>query len=172
MKLTKSIFVLCLVLSTGLIAVSFGLDRSWPGVLLAAGIALLWAIGFLWRQSRLVSFAFFGLTALTAVGVIQLGNPFTMLVGAIASLAAWDLSRLIDRMRVVQFDANIALIEKSHLKKLALVSSFGLIISGLGVQIRLGLSLGIILLFGLILAISISLAYRRMQTQEPTREKA
>jgi hypothetical protein len=90
-----------------------------------------------------------------------------LLVAVLASLAYWDLDGFNQRLsRVDPSDATRSL-EKSHLRRLIIALSLGLVVSLVALYVRIDLSMAWAILLSLLIVISLRLGIRALQGKQP-----
>jgi hypothetical protein len=98
-----------------------------------------------------------------AFGMVGGLPALPLLVAVLASLAYWDLDGFNQRLsRVSSTDATRSL-EKSHLRRLIIALSLGLLVSLMALSIRIDLSMAWAILLGLVIVISLRLGIGALQ---------
>jgi hypothetical protein len=128
---------ICLVLSFGLLAVSyFNNSLVWP----AFGIfifGILWCVGLVLRWNWVSLLGLFGSFGVAAFGLI-LGNSIALLIsGALFALLAWDLDGFYFRLLASSPEDDTYTLEKRHIARLALPILSGVVLSVFALTVRL-----------------------------------
>ena len=145
-------------LATGVLAVGFGIGRLWIGTAAAVVLGILWLFGQ-WREWRWSASGFFvSLVVVAAVGTWLDVEPVLTLIGVVAALAAWDLHRFTQRLRLARRIVDADQMSRRHLWRLGFVCGLGLLLGALGLAARVELGLGVALLLGILALLGISLA--------------
>lgn len=158
--MTEKFVPVGIALATGILALGYGLDRLWPGVIAIAGLGVVWLFG-LWRRWKWA--ATVGLVVCVAVAAIgcwlELGNGW-MLAGVVVALCVWDLDHFVRRVRGVQWSEALRGqrrdLEKSHLQRLLIVIFLGVALSAVALLVRVRLSLVPAAMLGLLAAWGLS----------------
>lgn len=158
MKWTPRVFLACLILSSGLLSLSFGLGGLWQAIPVLLAIAGLWG----WASRRAMHWAtplcFLLLLGASATGMGLVPTHGVILVGMAASLAAWDLDHFLHRTHGVKRIDEAAALERSHLLRLGAVLAVGALLAAAALLLRLNFSFGIFFLIGLLAIIGLSRA--------------
>ncbi len=147
-----------IVAAAGALAWAYGARGIWVGAAVGCGAGALWLAG-LWRQRRRVS----ALALAACLGTIVIGATlplpiWPLLLGLIATLAAWDLEHLAARLRYARSDTaapEVRALQRCHLARLGAVSGVGGVLAAVAAtwQVRFGLEvaflLGALAVFGL-----------------------
>lgn len=145
------------VLAVAALMAGYGLRGMWLAALPIAALGLLWLVA--WRRGPhsprqaewLASLALVGTAALAGVGAAGLGAGLGwMLAALVASLSTWDLHHFRRQMAQAAHVEARADLERRHLQRLFLVDGLGLLIGLVALQVRTRLSLGVLLLLGLV----------------------
>ncbi|HVU14576.1 MAG TPA: hypothetical protein VHD90_25035 [Phototrophicaceae bacterium] len=122
-----------------------------------AGAALVFGVIWivlevrLWNPLRTVlMIAFVGLAAANA---LEQASNSLILLGLIAALAAWDLSRFWPRIQEEEAGAAKTRLERAHLQKLALVSGGGFVVALIPLAIQISIQFVGLCLIALIAAV-------------------
>jgi len=151
-------------LATLCIALPFMLSGAWMWVAVAVAIAATWIgvppHGYDWTAP----IGLFGFTLLAAVGTVRFDALFWMLPAIVATLAAWDLSYLTQRLAIDGSIRDRADFLRAHLWQLGLTLAAGWLLAMLATQIQIQLTLlwalAIIMLLILSLAQVVKMARR------------
>lgn len=155
-----------LILAAEALAIAYGIGNLWGWAILMAGLGMLGGFGPASLRLRFGN-AWLLFLVIAAANGMMIGLPPLLLVMAVgASLAYWDLDGFNQRLgRVDPSDATRSL-EKSHLRRLALALSLGLVVSLAALSIRIDLNLAWAILLGLVIMISLRLGIRALQAQK------
>ena len=146
-----------LFLASALLAANFGMAGLWIGVIVSLVYGLL-AWFMVSRQVSDTGFVWFSGYLLMAALGINLGLFLPMMVGVVVSaLAFWDTDSFLRRLNRVHSTQWKAPLENSHLLRLIITLSLGLLLSLAGFIIQTDLSLGWAMLIGLVIIISLRL---------------
>jgi hypothetical protein len=136
-----------IVLTTSALALGYGLNGTWVGVILIAATGFVWLLG-LRRGWRWVAPC--GLVCYVIMAAIGLGmgswNGW-MLIGVVGALSAWDLDHFVRRLRESGQVENTHALERRHFQRLLIVDSVGLLLGmvALGIRIEFSFSIGLLL---------------------------
>jgi hypothetical protein len=158
--LTERILPVSIVVAAGALAAGYSLDGLWVAAPAIVCLGILWLAGHWrgWKWTAPLGLA--GCTLLAAGGLwFNLGKGW-MLVGLVAALAAWDLDYFLQRLRSVAQVKGAPDLERHHLFRLLVVVSLGLLLPVLALQVQVRLSLGVLMLLGLVAVLGLSQALR------------
>jgi hypothetical protein len=112
-----------------------------PWIALAALlVGLAWLLLEVYRRAYLASLFFTLFLAAAVLASVDQVPPLLVLLGLVASLAAWDLSRFLARVRRAAAAGAGPGLERRHLRKLALTLAAGYAAAALPLLFRLSLS--------------------------------
>lgn len=152
-------------LATLLLALAYALNDSLIWALAITALGLFWLMGQ-WRSRAWVGSV--GLSAFvgaTAFG-IWLGLPAGwMLVSIVATLVAWDLDDFSLRLGSVEHIGGEVHLKRSHLQRLLVTASFGLLLGVVALSIQLDLAFGWALLLGLLAIFCLGQAFRLLRQE-------
>ena len=136
------------ILTWLLLSAGFALAHLWQGVLLLSLlIGLLWIFekhGWNWIHHTV-----FGIEMSFAVGGVILGAPsYLMIAGAVASLAAWDLSDFNSSHSQSELHPLMTRFQQKRGKLLGLSLASGLLIAEIGLFIKIKLPFVVVLFIG------------------------
>jgi hypothetical protein len=146
----KIVYFICLVISA--ICLLLGYLPA-GGLQVLAALTVMAVFGFFTRRSTYQWPTFAILTAylLIAAGGLLAGlSPYLLIIGSVAALCAWDLALFDQSLVGDQHQILASVLEKKHLQSLGLVALLGLILVIAGLQIRLTLPFGVIVLIVLL----------------------
>jgi len=135
-------------------------------VLPLLALAAVWLAGW-YRGWRWVDAAgLVGSSAAAAAGMgVGLGAGW-MLAGEVAALSAWDLAAFVRWLPAVQSKAGVRDLVRRHLGRLLLADAIGLLLAALALQVRARLSLGVMVLLGLLAVLGLNRAMASLQRRE------
>jgi hypothetical protein len=153
-----------LVIAGAALTAAYAVLGFWSWAVAMAVLALLWLVG-LWRsQPFLRGLGTWGLLAGLVVGAGSGLPVLLLLLAALGFLAAWDLTRLVERMQLVRDPAVALMYAGQHLKVLGLVLAAGLVLGlaafNVELQIRFGWLVGLVVLVLILVRLAISLLQR------------
>jgi len=162
MSLSEKVLLISIGLAAGALALGYGLEASWPGVVLAASLGGLWWLSrrgrWRWPASALLLVA----AVLAAVGLWLDLDAGWMLAGLVGALCAWDLDHWVRQLCGVEWDepsaARRLALEKGHLYRLAAVAGVGLALGLVALEVHVRLSFFLAVLLGLLAAWGLSRA--------------
>lgn len=161
--------VASLVLAACALVIAYGIGNLWGWAILIAGLGILGGFGPRSLRVRFNRLWLLGFVIAAAIGMLSGLPALPLLVAVLASLAYWDLEGFNQRLsRVDPSDATRSL-EKSHLRRLILALSLGLVVSLMALLIRIDLSMVWAILLGLVIVISLRLGIGALQRQKSTR---
>ena len=153
MKLAAIISIISASLT---LVLGYAAAGRWLMVTYVAAIGLLWLFGAWRRWSWLDSAAFVGLIIGAAFGIGLEVSIGWLLVGTVAALIAWDLDNLLIRLARRDHSESAGSLGPGHLRRLAIVSSLGLLLGWISLGLDISLTFGFAILLGLLLALSLS----------------
>ncbi len=128
---------LALMMGTGALAWAYCDDGQLFPALGLVLLALFWTLGLSQRWTWVPALGLFLLTAAAAAG-LWLNLPFGwMLAGALGALLAYDLADFNRRLRSASKEDNVALLERAHLFRLAILLFIGLGLSTIAILVQL-----------------------------------
>ncbi|GEM_PF-807867 len=168
------------------LALGYGLNQNFIAIPIFIALGLLWLVGqrYAVRASAGLGLLAFAVGAL--LGTLFGVQNGWLLVGITAALIAWDLHHFIQHMRLneqqtpdsersetntadteteveavrldtrARLEAEARVLEREHLRRLAIVSGLGLLLGTLALTIRLTLSFGVIVVLGVIAIFALS----------------
>lgn len=154
---TKSAACSLIVITTAAFSISAIISQQRLPMAVSIGLGVIWLVMELRGVNTLSSALFLGFLSLAIWGSLN-GSPILVsLLGLSTNLAAWDLSRLQTRLADHAEGSAVALLERKHLRKLAVTLCLGFLIAVLPLIIHISISFA---MFSLILLIAIG-ALRR-----------
>ncbi len=166
MPLHEILFLACLFTSTGCLALGFAQAGRWslvPAVILPA--VLLWLARKLavpWLPS--VSLLLFVLLA--AAGLVTGASPLGMILASTLALAGWDLAFFSHTVEADQ-SSGAQLLERRHLRALALALVPGLLVAVLGRLVSLPASFALLVLLAALLLFSLDRVLVYLKNNHP-----
>lgn len=180
------IMTISTLVAAAALALGYGLNGNLLGILIFIALGLLWLVGqrYAVRASAGLGLLAFAVGAL--LGTLFGVQNGWLLVGITAALIAWDLHHFIQHMRLneqqtpdsersetntadteteveavrldtrARLEAEARVLEREHLRRLAIVSGLGLLLGTLALTIRLTLSFGVIVVLGVIAIFALS----------------
>jgi len=155
-------FVFWILLALAVLSMTFGaLTSQFP----AAAIAPV-AIGIIWALARnrlpgLVAHAGFLLFCGMAAGGITLGIAASpMLVGVVTSMAAWDVQRFQQRLKLVKKSSETDRLQQRHLRILLFTCAAGLLVGLIPLFNRQEFPFSVVFFLALFLVIMLTGAVR------------
>jgi hypothetical protein len=146
------------VLAAAALAVGYGLEEAWGGVVVAGIVGGFWLFGQWRRWGRVASVALVLLTGAAAVGLWLGVVGGWALVGVVAALVAWDLDRFTWRMRTAGCVVDADALERHHLRRLLVVGGTGLLLGVVALSVRVRLGFAAAFLLGLLAVLGLSRA--------------
>lgn len=152
----------CLVISGLSLAAASLVGGHWAIVgVLPAQAAFWFALrkqSVQWRSSCLLVMYL----AVAIVGILLGMTVAILLVGTIATLAAWDLMNFGETLRDASGPESINLLARSHLRSLALALSMGALLSAAGLALDLDLPFAVVGVLALALVASLARAAKHL----------
>lgn len=147
------------------LALAFGCAANgfWIGAIVAVLLGALWLAGWPRGWAWANPLALVGNVSTAALGVWLGGAPWALLLGVVATLAAWDLCHFAARLRRTPQIIGEAALITAHLRRLGVVIAAGLLLGILALTLRLGLSFGWALALLLLAALGLRALGRAMQ---------
>ena len=165
MNLTTRSYTAVIVIAAGALAVAYSIggQGQWSPVFIALGV--LWWIGQRRGEQRVAAFGLLGFVVGAVIGFwVDLGGG-RLLLSTVAALAAWDLGDFALRLQDVDNDEDVRTLEHHHLRRLAVVSSMGLLLGELALTIRVDLRFGVVSALGLIAIFGLSRLVRFLRRE-------
>jgi hypothetical protein len=155
-----------IVLAASALALGYGLNSAWAGVILIAATGFLWVLGQRrgWRW-----IAPCGLVCYVVIAGIGLGMrswSSWMLIGMVAALSAWDLDHFVRRLRESGQIENAHALERRHFQRLLIVDSVSLLLGAVALGISLEFSFSIGLLLAVLATFGLTRAIGFLQRQD------
>lgn len=141
---------------------SMGWGSTLVALLITGATALAAALG---RARRVIAPMLICLTLYLILGLWQGMRPIYALVGGAAALAAWDLYHYRRRLDQVDRLEEPALLVRAHVIRLAGAVGLGVIAGMVGLNVRIQVGLGSILLVSLILVLGLSRVIRFLRRE-------
>jgi hypothetical protein len=152
----KNFVFISIGLATLGLTLGYSLSSLWLWTPLIVVMGLLWLVGQWrnWDGWSSVGLIFFVVAA--AGGVWRNVAAGWLLGGTVAALIAWDLDHFSQYLKHAGHVENAAKLKRTHLRRLLVVASLGLLLAGVALSIRLELNLGWALFLGLLAILSLS----------------
>lgn len=152
-----------IMLSTVLLALSYGAWGSWITAVGIAVVGLLWLLRLPLGRAGLASVGLL-IFAVFAGYEVWVGLPaIGMLLALVLALAAWDLDRFARRLRSADFVEHEPELVRAHLMRLGGVCGLGLLFGGAATAIRLDLGFWWTLFLALLAVIGLQQALRSLR---------
>jgi hypothetical protein len=128
--MTRSLRLVCPLLSVGLLAFAFFFGGlKWPAAGML-GFGVLWMVGLRISWKWVPHVGLYVTFMAAALGFFLGFSPVFLIPSALLALVAWDLSGFQDRLSLAAPDDNVIDLEKRHLTRLS-----ALVVAGLGVSV-------------------------------------
>lgn len=149
-RTTRMIYFICLAISAVCLFLGYYPASSWQVLAALVVMAVLWFFArkstSLWPTSAILT-----IYLLVAAGGLLAGySTYLLIIGSVAALSCWDLALFNQSLAGDQQQAHVGVLEKNHLQSLGLAALIGLILVIAGLQIRLTLPFGVIVLLVLL----------------------
>lgn len=125
--------------ATVILALALVLAENYLIAAVAVGLGLIWLLLEVYRKTAFTSLFFVVFIGLAAIGSVNREPSWLMVLGIAADLAAWDLSRFLDRLSGFSGKEIDAGLYRRHLYQLTIALGVGLGLAGLALMIRLPL---------------------------------
>lgn len=162
----KQVVIGSIALATLTLALGCAASACWGGAVAVVLLGALWLVGWQRGWAWTNSLALVGNVSVAALGIFMGSAPLMLLLGVVATLAAWDLFSFSMRLRRAPQIMGEAALIKAHLQRLGVVIGAGLILGGLALRARFGLSFGWALGLALLAALSLRYLGRMIQRIE------
>ena len=143
-------------LAAGALALGYGLAGLENGALAAVVPGGLWAVGQWRRLVWVAPVGFVSTAGISAAGLLLGVGVGWMLVAVVAALSAWDLDAFARRLRNAARVANRDDLEGQHLLRLLVVDGLGLALAAAALGVRLRLGFGLVVLLGILVILGLS----------------
>jgi len=195
-NLSTRIMTISTLVATAALALGYGLNENYIAILVFIALGLLWLVGQRYAKRAVAGLGLLGFATGALLGTLYDVQSGWLLVGITAALVAWDLQHFIQHLRVneqqtpanersetntadietkadavrldtrARLEAEARVLERAHLRRLAIVSGLGLFLGALALTIKLTLSFGIIVVLGgvAIFALSRLVHYLRQES--------
>jgi hypothetical protein len=154
--MTDKLWYISLGCATSALVAGYAHGGLWIWTLPIFGFAVLWLLGqrrgLNWVTS-LELVLFFGLAC---IGSWLNLSPELMLLGVIATLAAWDLENFLRRMECAERVDQREDMEQKHLRRLLIVEGSGALLAVGALNLKVNFSFSSALLLGLIAVVGMS----------------
>ena len=160
---TKTILWGLILATTAIYAVLYLLSQEYSLAAAAVLLGLIWLVVEM-NQPSISSWLFFlGFLAMAILGSLKNIAPLVILLGASTNLAAWDLARFRIRLAAATDPAAQALLEASHLPKLAVTIGLGYLVAVLPILVQLSVNFVILCALLLMLVMVLRAAALRLR---------
>lgn len=186
MNLSTRIMTISTLVATAALALGYGLNQQFLGILIFIALGLLWLVGQRYALRIFAGLGLLGFAIGALLGTLYGVQSGWLLVGITAALIAWDLHHFIQHMLAnaqltpvsensepttvdteveadtVQLNTRVRLetearaLERAHLRRLAIVSGLGLLLGTLALTIRLTLRFGFIVALAVVAIFGLS----------------
>lgn len=160
------LIVTAVCLATLCIALPFLLSGAWTWVAVAVALAAIWIgvppHGYDWTSS----IGLFGFTLLAAAATVQYDALLWTLPGIVATMAAWDLSHLTQRLAIDAPVRDRSLFMRAHLWQLGLTLAAAWLLAMLATQIQIQLTFLWALAIVMLLVLSLGQVVRMARRTE------
>jgi hypothetical protein len=164
-KLRKTIFVVCLVVSTLCLSAGYWFAGRWIGAAIAISLSLVWLLARKYSVSSLPYICLFASVTLAVAGQLIGAPSLLMICGSGFALAVWDLILLDGALGTNSLGEQSRRYENSHLQSLALALGGGLLVAFLGGLINLQIPFLAMLLFVALVIFGIDRALHTIKKQ-------
>lgn len=142
----KTLFVICLILSTLCLAAGYGIARQWTGMIVAILLGPTWWLARKYPGSGLPFVCLSISVGLAVIGRLTGSPPLWMIFGSASALAVWDLLFLDSALGNTAPGAPTRQYENQHLRTLLLALGFALLAVLLGRFVTIQLPFVVLLL--------------------------
>ena len=143
MKRTTILLIGCVAVSAVALGAGYIMGGVYIGGLVALLAAALWLLAaFLGNRTAATTLGWVCFSGAAAAGMLIGLQPGLMLVALVAALCAWDIAHFEQRLSAAARVDNAALLERRHLRALALTGAAGLALSAAALLARMEISFG------------------------------
>lgn len=170
-SLTGPVLILALVLAIGLPLAGLVLQKGWlpaAGVLLAA---FLWVLGLRYQNHPLINLAFAGLLSLDVMVMLIPQTALFGQAGGLLALAAWDLGRFTQRLKMIYPPEAVPGYEKQRLLRLGAVIAIAALLAALSDLVRLNITFVPAFFLGLLVFIGLRVVLGALVKIQPKEEE-
>lgn len=164
MTLTRYLRQIGIVTTIIALLLAAGLDQLWY-ILGAIVLGVLTWMGMTWCWTWAETWFLVGVALLTTIGSLASFSPVFLIVAMLAAIATWDLRRFEQRFQPFPQPADIQVMEKRHLKLLALALAAGGILALAVIWIRAQLNFYVLLALAVGLVISLGRLFRMLRSE-------
>ncbi len=125
--------------ATVILTLALVLAENYLIAAVAVGLGLIWLLLEVYGKTAFTSLVFVVFIGLAATGSVNREPSWLMVLGIAADLAAWDLSRFLDRLKGLTHQEIDAGLYRRHLYQLAITLGVGFGLALLPLMIRLSL---------------------------------
>jgi hypothetical protein len=158
----RRITFIIMVLTALIPAAGFALSGAWPLALPCVALGALWLVGFARRLDGLASFMLLAFVAAAGVGVSLSQRAIWAPPTVILALAAWDLERFGERLRLAEASSETRELERRHLWRLLAVCGLSLALAWAALGSRLKLDMAVALALGFLAIVGLSQVIRAL----------
>ncbi|MEJ5312560.1 MAG: hypothetical protein WHX52_22565 [Anaerolineae bacterium] len=189
------IMTISTLVAAAALALGYGLNQQFVGSLIFIALGLLWLVGQRYAQTASAGLGLLGFAVGALLGTLYGVQSGWLLVGITAALVAWDLHHFIQHLRIneqrapdtensaatatdtetdadtprldtrARLEAEARMLEREHLRRLAIVSGLGLLLGALALTVRLTLSFGVIVVLGVVAIFALSRLIRYLRQE-------
>ncbi len=151
----KNFAFISIGLATLSLALGYGLSSLWAWTPLMVIIGLLWLVGQWYDWEGWASVGLILFIGAAAGGVWHDVAAGWLLGSVVAALIAWDLAHFSQHLNHAGHGENAAELKRTHLRRLLIVASLGLLLGGVALSLQLEFNFGWALLLGLLAILSL-----------------
>ena len=164
----KKLAVTSIVLSAGLvITLLLSTTSDWIAPVLVTLLTLLWLTGLNLGWGWSYDTGFLTLIVAAAWGLRWDTSPLWMSVVVVLALIGWDLSRFLARLDATTPEERLQFLQNEHIRHLIPVLLVILVVTVAGLTVQIRLSLGLTILIGFVLVLSLGWLLREVGREEP-----
>jgi hypothetical protein len=152
----KGMIFIIIIIAMLLLTLGFVLSSLWSGGIVIAALGLVWLVGQQRRAGWLNDLGFALFVVVAAAGVWWGAPAGWLLAGTVATLAAWDLAHFDRRLAQVEQITGEGRLRRDHLRRLLAAAGLGLGFSALALSLQFELSMGWVILLGLLVVVGSS----------------
>ena len=154
--MTRRLWDVSLGCATSALLAGYALGDLWIWTLPILGFGLLWLLGQRRGVKWIPSLGLLLFTGAAAIGLWMMLEPGLMLLGMIATLAAWDLENFLQRVEGAERVNHRNDLERKHLRRLLVVEGSGTLLAVAALSFDVNFGFGSALLLGLLAVIGLS----------------
>ncbi|HEY43089.1 MAG TPA: DUF4175 domain-containing protein [Anaerolineae bacterium] len=154
--MTRKLWYVSLGCATSALLAGYALGESWIWALPILGFSALWLLGQRRGLKWVPSLGLLLFIGLAAIGLWLTLAPGLMLLGMIATLAAWDLENFLRRVEGAERVDHRNDLERRHLRRLLMVEGSGTLLAVAALSVDVNFGFGSALLLGLLAIVGLS----------------